>query len=245
MRLTVSLAVGAALLLAPTVQAQDGPISRGYLVQVALRDVPALEAAIKAHQDWHRAQGDTWTWFVASSTTGRLGEYVNITGGHNWADFDNPPVDPAADLGNWLQTGGLIDQVTSSWLGRDLPELGRPSTAEPTIVQVIEFELLPGGEQGVLEAAAKIKEAADAANFEGGWSWSRSVSQDGPPTLTFVIPGANWAAFDVDDEEFFGMMVQKFGQEETMRIFKLFYEGAREISSRMWAARLDLSYFPE
>lgn len=68
---------------------------------------PGQEAAFtegyKKHLDWHKANGDTWSWYAWFFVTGpRFGQFIDATIDHPWSDFDHsvkPTEDgPDADL---------------------------------------------------------------------------------------------------------------------------------------------------
>jgi len=56
-----------------------------------------LDDGYKRHLEWHRANGDRWTWLGWTLASGdREGYFVDGTFFHAWTDFDTP-VSPAAD----------------------------------------------------------------------------------------------------------------------------------------------------
>lgn len=60
----------------------------------------SLEEGYKRHLEWHRRNGDPWTWLGWTLISGeRFGWFVDATFHHTWAELDSPiaPAEDAAD----------------------------------------------------------------------------------------------------------------------------------------------------
>jgi hypothetical protein len=56
-----------------------------------------FEQGYKQHLQWHKYNGDTWSWYGWYIVSGkRAGYFVDATFDHAWSDFDKP-VNPAGD----------------------------------------------------------------------------------------------------------------------------------------------------
>ena len=95
-RTEIFLVVLSLLLLALPVVSQEepGPITRVFVDKAKTGMEQQYEEAVKQHIAWHREQGDTWSWEVRRIESGEnFGQYLWITRGHRWEDFDNPEPD--------------------------------------------------------------------------------------------------------------------------------------------------------
>lgn len=66
---------------------------------------PAFENGYKKHLEWHRKNGETWSWYGWYIISGpRQGYFIDATFNHTWDDFTHPinPTGDAAD--NQLHT---------------------------------------------------------------------------------------------------------------------------------------------
>ena len=74
----------------------------------------SFEDGYKHHLLWHKANKDSWNWYGWYIISGwRTGQFIDITVGHLWADFDNE-VNPAGDeADNQLHTEPFADYLRS------------------------------------------------------------------------------------------------------------------------------------
>jgi hypothetical protein len=233
----------AALALAVPASGQGGNINMGVWVTVGMADVAKFEEAAAEHSQWHARQNDTWAWPVYQAMSGRSPEYVFVTPNHSWGDFDAPVVDMNADGAHWAESGARYSTSETIRFWEGLPDLGSPP-ADPTafpIIQVIEFSISPGGENAILHGAAKFKEATQG---QGTYTWSRSASSDGPPTLSIALWYPNFAALGGGGPTPEEILTAAFGATEAGQLMEAFNEAATVTSSRIWVYRPDLSYIP-
>ena len=94
----------------------------------------AYEEGVKKHQQWHKEHNDTWTFNVWQITSGpRTGDYVHVTSGHQWGDFDLSRYDCVAVPDS---SGGVLLVCSTGCVDRGLPCVSTGTSAaalEPAI----------------------------------------------------------------------------------------------------------------
>ena len=200
MKSRISLAVGLFLMvLAWPVAAQDAPdtISRSYTSRVKAGHELQFEEALKQHMAWHTQQNDTWRWNTYMLVSGeRLGQYISISGGHRWADFDSPAVSEEADNADALAKLGEHVERISSGFANGLAAVSRPpSSSEPSpLVQVLTYRLNQGHGARFRDVLRRFDDAAEETNWSGRYSWLEILSGGAEGTYILVLPHANWAS---------------------------------------------------
>jgi len=236
-----------ALALASPAEAQEGPITFGVFVTVESSNVSDFEEAAIEHAEWHADQNDTWAWPVYQAMTGGQVEYVVLTPGHEWADFDNPTVDMAEDQAQWAGSGSEFTSSEVAMFWQALPGVSNPpddATAYP-LIQVTEFQVKSGGAAAVQHGMAKFKEAVDMAGGGGPpFGWSTVVSADAPPTVFVAVSMPNFAALGAGGPTPEQVLISAFGEVEGRQIGEDFAAATIATSSQIWILRPDLSYFP-
>lgn len=237
----------AALGLAVPAAAQNGDLTLAVFITVETSEMQDFEEALIEHSEWHGDQNGTWAWPVYQALTGGQVEYVVLTAGHEWADFDTPDVDILADQAHWAGSGArhTVSEDVIFWL--DNPELSN-GPADPSafpILQVFEFEMKPGGERAVQHGMEKFKEAVDMAGGGGApFTWSTVVSADGPAGFFVAAWAPNFAAFGAGGPTPEEILIGAFGEVEGRQIADDFAAAATQTSSQIWMYRPDLSYIP-
>ena len=223
--------------------AQEGTISQSFLLPVRLANVAQFEEAYLRHVEWHRQQGDTWTWDTWSTVTGDLGTYIVITDGHTWADFDAPPFDPVADGADAMaQFGSLVESVTGGF-ARLMTDVSRPAAARMPLARVIDFEVKEGMDGDFLQFVRKINEAAEQVNWTDHYVWLASVGGSGGDYI-LVVQHENWASFAPGEMSAEAVMEEAFGRQEATALWDMFFNAVESASERIWTYRPDLSYTP-
>src|SRR5271165_7142071 len=90
-RIAVALFAMLVLCLVPAALAQSTDVNVGwvYLSTPKAGMVKQLEEGRKKHMEFHRKQGDSWTWLIWEIMTGEnTGGYYSTTFGHSWKDLD-------------------------------------------------------------------------------------------------------------------------------------------------------------
>jgi hypothetical protein len=249
-RLTGMFLALAVFAIAVPLSAQEGNLAYGYFVTADDADAPALEEGMRQHAAWHGEQGDTWTWVVYQAMTGGIPEYVWVSPGHMWADFDNPVIDEAADIVNWAKTGAPHSTTVTGTMWSTWTDVSRPPPAGEIvpIYEVLEFDLnaTTEGREALLHTFGKIKDAMDAQNVPFQYTVNEVESSDEPPSLFVAIAHASFAELDGGDPNGLqALLLQAYGHAETAHLMRTLESNLSPISRRFWAFREDLSYMPE
>ena len=224
--------------------AQEGTISQSFLLPVRLANVAQFEEAYLRHVEWHREQGDTWTWDTWSTVTGDLGTYIVITDGHTWADFDAPPVDPLADGADAMaQFGSLVESISSGF-ARLMTDVSRPAAGPMPLVHVIDFEVKEGMDGDFLQAVRKFTEAAERVNWTQHYVWLASVGGSEEDYI-LVLQHENWASFAPPEMSVEAVLEEALGRQEAAALWDMFNNAVESRSERIWTYRPDLSYRPD
>lgn len=251
MRKLVVLLVGVfALGLAGPVAAQQQPdeVTRVYFVTPKTGMELQFEEAVKKHADWHRQRKDPWRWDVRFTETGRrTGEYVLLAGGHQWKDFDNPPVPDKDDAEHFLTTVG---QYVASWSSSIIVRRSDLSRAEagmplPALTTVVYFHLKYGQTAKFVNAQRQIREALDKTNAPIRTTWSQLASTGVNATFIVSVPRDNWAAFEgMGGPSQRERVEQTFGRAAADAIYQALEESVAYTEAKITMARPDLSYIP-
>jgi len=250
--LRASVLTAAALALTTgSALAQGNNLTRGYVVTAKPGMVAQLEAAIREHAQWRKANNDPWTWSVYTAETGAdLGTFVIRSGNHTWADFD------AYDKGFGPQGGvqwnanvaPLVQSISSAidmTLADSLNQLP-PSGTATAFVNVTTFRLRPGVQPQFNQLVAQAIKALKAAKWPGYWVWVTPLS--GGPELGPVVYLAglhgNWADMKEPDPSFAQVMTKALGQDGFTNWAKSFSETLRGSSEVTYRYRPDLSVMP-
>ncbi len=236
----------AALIL--PLHAQDGTLGIGYFVTAEVSHVPQLEEAIREHAAWHGSQNDPWPGFVYQALTGGI-EYVWVAVGHKWADLDNPPIDPAADLAHWARTGGPHVATQEVWMWSLWEDVSIPPPEDEMIpiYEVIEFDFMDTaeGRDALMSALTKAKSAIESQGLPFQYGVNEVESSDGPPMVFVALAHRSFAEMDqADPNGFQRMLTQAYGHAEAVHIIRTFEKVLKPRSRRFWMLRQDLSYMP-
>lgn len=243
---TMLMAAATAVVTAAPAAAQEGPLVMAHFLDVELQDVPRFEEAAREHVAWHAEQNDPWAWPLYSAMTGKGIEYVYLSPGHTWADFDDPPIDPADDMADWLETGGeyVAGIETMAWV--QIPEVSNlpddPSYMPP-IVQVFEWEIT-GNEEAIMHIVGMYKEAFDELGMDGYFEWSRVVSNEGPPRIFIAVYFESFAEMDEEGPNPMEVMAEVHGEYAVREAAEAAGAAWTPTNSRIWTLVPDLSYTP-
>lgn len=199
---TLVTAMPALTVAAPSLVAQSAPVvvepgPYARIVTIAPRpgQDSAFEAGYARHIEWHRANGDPWTWYGWSFVLGpRMGRFMDGTFGHAAADFDRS-VNPAGDRAdNDLNVTPHADFV-SHGVYRRLEGAGRGAALPDTSAYLVlaTYRVSPGRE-GEFEAAIAGAAAAGGAGQAGRWSWYRLELGGTGPEYLLMRDAASWEA---------------------------------------------------
>lgn len=205
-------------------------------------------AGLHAHQAWRKGQGETWRWIVWRIGSGeRSGTYAIGTFDRRWADFADPPVPAAAARAHWLAAVApfvastdvhhYTYQKTLNTLRDDQPPRKFSVTEE--------FELRPGREADFVAAAAKIRDAINAAGLPYFYEWYRLETGGVQPLYARVRLLWDWQELEVDDAAVEAAVTQTFGARQGAKILAQFHDAVRRETNRYAELRPDLFLIPE
>lgn len=248
MLLVVVCALALGFASAPAAQQEPAEVTRVFFVKPKPGMELQFEEAMKKHVDWHRQRNDTWRWDVRFTGTGaHTGEYIIITGGHQWKDFDNPPVPPKEDGEHFFST---VSQFLESWSSsllvtrRDLTRAAAGAPLPP-IATVVYFHLKYGQTGKFVDAQRQIREALDKTNAPVRASWLQLSSTGKNATFVLSVPRENWAAFESPGGPSTRDRVEEtFGRARADAIYQALDESVSYTEAKVTTARPDLSYIP-
>jgi hypothetical protein len=246
--LTRFVLVFAALGFAAPVQAQENNVAMAYFMTTDLASLEQLEEGMRGHVDWHATQNDPWPGFVYEAMTGGP-EYVWVSPGHTWAEFDSMPIDPQADRADFVRRAGSavasVDvRIWTTW--QDVSIAPAPDAMIP-LWQVVEWDFTSTyeGYQAVRNAFAKVKSAIEQQGTPFQYTVNQVVSADDGPQLFVAIARQSMSELDGGDPDGFErMLVQTYGHTEAAQIIRTFEKYLSPIANRFWVLRQDLSYLP-
>lgn len=229
----------------------EGAVVRTYFVTPKPGMGLQYEEAYKRHVSWHRQQKDTWRWDTYVVEAGeRVGQFVHVTSGHQWEDFDNPAVTEAADAADYESNAGKYAESASSIFSVYRADISRmsPGSTEPApLLHAIRFELNPNGNGDFRDGQLRIREASEKTNNPDEWFFIRRISGDETPTYILLFPKKSWAEFGRrEDVPTLGRMMERvFSHEEWESMMERFRRAVRRESSYILKYRPDLSYVPQ
>lgn len=241
--LLAALLVLAALPLAA--QQDQANVSRAFWVKPKPGMAQEFEKAAKAHLDWHRQQKDTWTWTTLQFETGeRLGQFIVVTQGHRWEEFDARAEFDKADVENWAATVGPHVESTSSVFSVARLDVSRPlaDPTPPAMTLAIYFHVKPGTDADFNYCMRKFHEAIGKTNWPGNYTWLQRVAGTDVPQYVLVLPRKNWAAFKPGEKRFDQMLEEAFGAQEARELLEKFGATVRYETAEILRHRPDLSY---
>jgi hypothetical protein len=236
------------LLIAAPVQAQDGDVAMAYFVTTDTESVLELEEAIQEHVQWHAGQNDPWPGLVFQAMTGGM-EYVWVTPGRTWGDFDSPPVDPHEDMVDFVERAGssvmsLDIQMWSVW--SDLSRSPAPDAMVP-IWEVLEFDFVNSaeGREALLNAFRKVKDAMDGQGLPIRYNVNEVQASDTGPGLFVSIAHDSFGELDGGDPNGLQMLLtQAYGHAEGVQVIRTLEQYLTPTARRFWVLRPDLSHMP-
>lgn len=228
--------------------AQEGNVTMAYFVTTDLANVLQLEEGIRVHVDWHAQQNDPRPGLVYQAMHGG-NEYVWVSGGHVWADFDNPSVDPQADMADFAEaagshTTGLDVRTWVTWTDVSMPPA--PDAVVP-IWEVIEWDLKATSEgiQALRSAFEKVKAAFEQQGMEIRYTVNEVVGIDDGPQMFVAIAHDSMGEMDAAEPGSLDqMLAQAYGHADAVQIIRSFEEYLTPTASRVWVLRTDLSHMP-
>ena len=248
---TATMGIGLfVLLLAAPARAQDpqGPVTHYYLTTVKPGHDVKWEEALKEHVDWHRQQNDTWAFDTYMLLTGeRLGQYLTISDGHPWADYDAPSVSAQEDSTDAMSKLGPHTKSLSSGFLTEQTELSRPPEAPlpSPLIQTVRYQIKPGKNPVFMGTVVRFGEVNDKMNLPHRYFWYSEYG-GGAAARTFwrIVGRPNWAAMAPLSPSSFQAVRETHGEEGLQEWIDDFAESVGSVTSNLWQHRPDLSYAP-
>ena len=151
-------------------QAQDAAaeMAQVVIVEPITGHTSAFVEGAKKHLEWVSDQGGTWALAGFEIIFGeRTGQFFFFTGGHTYADFDEPDVDPAAAAQSIERNiAPHVENVRVQFirLRTDLSMID-PAAAPRPFYEVITFRLNPGAAPSHRRCAQATFAITLSANF--------------------------------------------------------------------------------
>jgi len=164
---------------------EPGPYARIVTIAPKPGQAAAFEAGYARHIEWHRANGDRWTWYGWSFVLGpRLGRFMDGTFGHAISDLDDP-VDPAGDRADNARNVTPHADFVSHGVYRRLDEAGVGALLPDTSAYLVLVRLVVApGRTGEFESAIRERRRMRGDGEAGPRSWYRlELGGEGPEYL--------------------------------------------------------------
>ncbi len=231
--------------------AQGGQSNIVRVYSTEAKDVAQFEQGRVRHVEFHKKQGDAWTWYTWQVETGEdTGAYLTATFGHKWADFDAwdakfaeaDGVDAAKNLTPYTEE-------SSNWFAVTLTEVSGTAGMSPegpsSLTQLLHFNVRIGKEREFNNNLRKIHEAIQKTKW-GGNNYVWYARADGGTLSEYVlaIPLKNWAEMEGPETPFPAMLEKAFGRTEAQATLDSFDSCVSRIWSEVLRYRKDLSHIP-
>ncbi len=243
----VSILVSA-LALPAVAQEDAGTITRGFRIKVKPGMEKQFEEAYLKHIAWHEQHKDTWAWDTYVYESGdRLGQYVVITGGHHWSDFDNRGDMGKADSADFAANGQQYVESATGWYSRTHLNLSRLPDGSPEaypILRVTNYSLNAGHTDNFKHVFAKYSKACEKTNRPSHFFVIESLTGEEQPLFTVVSMEKNWAGMKPVEQSIGEMMTEVYGAAEAESNRKMFLNAVRSQRRDFVRHLPELSYQP-
>ena len=239
-------------LIATFAVAQQGPpaasVCEVHLNQVKPGMTAQYEQGRARHMAWHKSQNDKWSWEVWEILTGdNTGDYMVVSCGHDWKDFDGRDKFNAADTANANTTMGpyLAKQTMSYYVLR--PDLGAmpPTTGPPPqYLNVLFFTLKPEGVPDFNENVKKVSSAMSKPGVSGGQASFYSLASGGVGPQVVLIQERKSMAEMAGPGKTVDEVVRDAYGDQGATILGTLRKAYSSTYSELLHFRQDLSYIP-
>lgn len=246
MKRIVTWALFSALACMPALAQEPGPVAKIYLVKVKPGMEAQFEEAYKQHVEWHRQQNDSWVWDAWQYQSGeRFGQYVVVTSGHHWKDFDERGEMEKADNADAQKRLLPLTESVTVWWSRAMPDLSRlpQGEFEVRVARVTDYHIKPGKGFEFVELIRKAGNALAKANWGDPILWTQDLTgQGGVFSAVEMLP--NWSALAPSDKSIGEVLASQLGQETASHMRETFWNCVARTETHLVAYRPDLSYAP-
>lgn len=246
----VLLAAGLYFTAGPVLAEEEpGSIVEMWVIVPKAGHTTELNAALKDHMAFRAEHGDPWKWDAYTPLLGNDLDRIAVRSCcHNWADLDayaewsksNSQV--GAHFGEHVAPHAEkyehyfeeIDWSNSHWNTEGGPY---------KFYGVTNFAVKAGHDaefNAALEKMSQIAIEQGWANDDRNWVWSSTIG--GKPTVSIVVPHANFASMAGSGENFGEFLAQQLGSAEAAADLMKQFAGATWGSSyQIWVHEADLS----
>ncbi|HXE75332.1 MAG TPA: hypothetical protein VNN18_06835 [Candidatus Xenobia bacterium] len=242
------LATCVALLAAPLMaQTPSSAIVRVAIWKVKPGMGKQFQDGVRKHNEFHVKVNDPValeTWEVTSGDD--TGTFLRIVSLPNWAAYDTPNYDTAADEADSATNIDPYMEAGPVRWWRFLPEVSHgPMTGTPPAMdEVLFFHLNMGYGRDFSALIKKITDAARASNWGVHYYWYVLENGGEHPTFALVIPKQKMADFDDPPVTFQAMLEKALGRAEAEMVYRALDKSIHCQRSQTIAYRGDLSYTP-
>lgn len=222
-----------------------GPIAKIYIIKVKPGMQTQFQEAYKAHIDWHREQNDSWAWDAWLFESGpRAGQFVVVTPGHHWSDFDSRGEMGQADEAHAQKTLlPLVESMEVGW-SQALPELSRmpQGMSDIGVARVVDHHIKPGKDFQFQSLIRTVRGALEGTDRTGAAFWTRSVT--GPSVFTLVEMFPDWASLAPPEKSMMEILASKLGPMGTAELVDSYADCVAGAEVNIVRYLKDLSYAP-
>jgi hypothetical protein len=248
-KIAIGLLAALVLGLAPAGFAQGTDVNVGWVYFSTPKPgmVKQLEEGRKKHMEFHRKQGDSWTWLVWEIMTGEsTGAYLSTTFGHSWKDLDGwetkmgsaDTADGQTNLSPYVSS-----QTASLWMV--LKDSSHSATTEvPKMQQVNHFLLKPGTESDFNDAIRKINDAINKTDWPIHYTWYALQDGGEGPHYVLTINLNGWADLAEPTPSFDSMLEKAVGKHDASGLIHSFDGSVKREWTETIRLRPELSYMP-
>lgn len=203
-----------------TAPAQNGTLSRTWVVMPKRGMEAQFESALKAHAAFRMANKDPWDWSVFVYETGpKTGGYNIRSGGHSWADFDAYDAASSfqqAAMTHWNSTvAPLIGSIESMITQVDTTISRWPADWDAiNFVTSTTYRVRPATREQFFADVRTAHATLTAAGWTNNYAWAMPVSGGTPGEVWIAGFHTNWADMAEPDPNFFQVMTKQLGEKK-------------------------------
>ncbi len=250
-RILASLFIGVLAMALPAA-AQMAPKTISHVLYVTAKSGmhSQFEAGVKKLRVWQKEHNYPYAsqaWVVITGK--REGEYVFVTGGRDWKDFDE-----SAKFGEGeskvvaADIAPYVDSVVGSFwrvhpdLSAHPPQAGH---TPPQFISVTTYYLQPGGEASVEHLIKQVNEAIKKTQWPAPPNeWYSLVNGGMGSQFAHVTGHQDWASFAPPQPSFEKMLTEAYGKEGSTAIFHKFVKNIKTWRTEIYRYQSELSYTP-
>ncbi|MFZ5608947.1 MAG: hypothetical protein ACOY99_04980 [Pseudomonadota bacterium] len=222
--LAIAACLGAGALALPAFAEDAAELAREYALEALPGHQAQMEAALKAHADWRKKNGDPFAWSIYQVIVGEAQSiYIVRSSGHKWADFDTYgdsdfAAKASAHYRETVAPHTTGRAVASIWRNEGKVQRWPQDGGSFKYFLVLEYVIKPGHTQRFTDAAAKFSDVANENDWPGSYAMEWLEAGGEGPKAALVIPSANWAGFADPEPSLYSLLVKKHGEAEAARI---------------------------